>query len=68
MAMDQEQEPTECHNCGKDITNLHHYGYEDEEVEDGEMFYFCMECVEEIGSGMPDEEYCPGDECEYCCD
>jgi len=52
-----------CHNCDKNLERLHHHVYEDED----QQFRFCMECVEEIGMGMPDEEVCPDEEhCHYC--
>lgn len=54
-----------CHNCDKNLENHHHHIYYDEELD--QDFAFCMDCVEEIGLGMPDEEVCPqGDNCPIC--
>ena len=57
----------DCHNCGKNVENDHHHLYHDDDDGLDQEFAFCMECVDELGLSMPDEEVCPqGDNCPVC--
>ena len=70
----------ECHGCGAELANKHHWlYYEDYEEWDDlteedraeyeanpPMVHWCMQCVIESGMAYPDEQHCHADECLFC--
>lgn len=70
----------ECHGCGAELTNKHHWLYfenfddwedltEEERAEleaDPPRVCWCMQCVIESGMAYPDEQHCHADECLFC--